>query len=71
MKCSSLLAVSLATAVAALSILDLDQQTVLGGSSADDRYLIELAGGEQRWIKEDEKWSLKRVRLILANKLLL
>ena len=62
MKYSALFAASLATVVAALSILDPDQQTVFGGSSVDDRYLIELAGGEQRWIKEDEKWSLKRVR---------
>ncbi|KAF2431331.1 Zn-dependent exopeptidase [Tothia fuscella] len=26
----------------------------------NDLYLIELAGGEQRWIEEDEKWVLRR-----------
>ena len=29
-----------------------------------DEFLIELAPGETRWIKEDEKWELRRVRYI-------
>jgi hypothetical protein len=27
-----------------------------------DEYLVELAPGETRWITEDEKWKLRRVR---------
>jgi len=26
-----------------------------------DEYLIELSPGETRWIKEDEKWELRKV----------
>lgn len=27
-----------------------------------DKYLVELAPGETRWVTEDEKWELRRVR---------
>ena len=36
-------------------------QKVLGSDSAPQRYLIETAPGETRWIFEDEKWELRRV----------
>ncbi len=39
-------------------------QKVLGSNSAPQRYLIETAPGETRWILEDEKWELRRVRLV-------
>ena len=29
-----------------------------------DRYLIELAPGETRWVTEEDKWALKRVWLL-------
>lgn len=29
-----------------------------------DEYLIELAPGETKWITEDEKWALRRVRFL-------
>jgi leucyl aminopeptidase len=29
--------------------------------SVVDKYLIELAPGETRWVTEEEKWALKRV----------
>lgn len=33
------------------------------GVPADlERYLVELAPGETRWVTEDEKWELRRVR---------
>jgi len=38
------------------------KQAPLDAGAAEDRYLIELAPGETRWIKEDEKWALRRVR---------
>ncbi len=36
---------------------------VLNGDSgiAQERYLIELAPGELRWVSEEEKWELRRV----------
>jgi hypothetical protein len=43
-----------------------DPQVVLQDPQAavaePDEYLIELSPGETRWIKEDEKWELRRVR---------
>lgn len=36
-------------------------QKVLGSDNAPQRYLIETAPGETRWILEDEKWELRRV----------
>jgi leucyl aminopeptidase len=43
-----------------------DPQVVLQDPQATvvepDEYLIELSPGETRWIKEDEKWELRRVR---------
>ncbi|GME46676.1 zn-dependent exopeptidase [Neofusicoccum parvum] len=52
---------SFAAAASALSILR-DGQAPLKEPSIDaaDEYLIELAPGETRWIKEDEKWELRR-----------
>ena len=38
-----------------------DPQATVG---EPEEYLIELSPGETRWIKEDEKWELRRVRLI-------
>lgn len=35
-------------------------QEVLHSSTEDERYLIELAPGETRWIEENEKWALRR-----------
>lgn len=29
-----------------------------------DRYLIELSPSETRWVTEDEKWALRRVRCV-------
>ena len=29
-----------------------------------DEYLIELSPGEKRWVTEDEKWALRRVRSV-------
>jgi len=51
-----------AAAVSALSLLEPDQ-AVLGDDASLERFLIELGPGDTKWISEDEKWSLRRVRL--------
>lgn len=30
----------------------------------EEEYLIELGPGDTRWIKEDEKWALRRVCIL-------
>jgi len=51
-----------AVAASTLSLLEPDQ-AVLGDDAQLERFLIELGPGDTRWISEDEKWSLRRVRL--------
>ncbi len=51
-----------AAAASALSLLEPDQ-AVLGDDASLERFLIELGPGDTEWISEDEKWSLRRVRL--------
>jgi leucyl aminopeptidase len=55
-----------AAAASALSLLEPDQ-AVLGDDAPLERFLIELGPGDTRWISEDEKWSLRRVRLPLVR----
>ena len=79
MKYSTILAGSLASTAAALSIFRPDQAPLSGVSAFDqkpltsisppqrldtdqEQFLIELNPGELRWITEDEKWVLRRVR---------
>ena len=50
------------TCALALSIPLLDQ-VGFGNDAVADRCLIEVAPGETRWIKEDEKWELRRVSI--------
>ena len=50
----------LATTSAALSFFQ-PEQAVFDAGVAEDHYLIELGPGNTRWIKEDEKWALRRV----------
>lgn len=52
-----------ATAVTAFSIPQ-SQQTALKDQTTvlDGTFLIELNPGETRWVTEDEKWALRRVR---------
>jgi bacterial leucyl aminopeptidase len=65
MKQFSVLTLAVASA-AALSIGSRLQpgQTVL---DAPEQFLVELSPGETRWITEDEKWELKRVRPITTD----
>jgi bacterial leucyl aminopeptidase len=62
---SSLLAVSVLTAVEALSIGShgngFIQQSGTHNGVEEEKYLIELAPGKTAWIVEDEKWELRRV----------
>lgn len=58
------LAVLLASAVVAGLTRKTSDQLVLGHSSETEyQYLIELGPGDTKWIVEEEKWVLKRVRL--------
>ncbi len=50
----------LSTAVATSSV-SRSQQALFQIDAKIDRYLIELAPGETRWIREDEKWALRKV----------
>lgn len=69
MKSSILLAACASgLAVQALSVPLVAQQVVdrlQSPFSEPDRYLIELAPGETRWVTEAEKWELRRVSLHL------
>lgn len=38
-----------------------NDQEVLGSAGMAEKYLIELAPGETRWIEEDDKWAMRRV----------
>lgn len=59
-----LLVVLFVSAVVAGLRRNAPDQVVLGHSSeTESRYLIELGPGDTRWIVEEEKWALKRVRL--------
>ena len=58
----SLLALS-ASVVSALSVGQPHQVSLSDQDAAVlERYLIELNPGETRWVTEDGKWDLKRVR---------
>lgn len=61
MKYSCALAL-VATAVTGLSLPQL-QQTAFHDQAPflQEKFLIELAPGDTRWVTEDEKWELKRV----------
>src|SRR5438034_946906 len=66
MKASAILALSTA-ALAAASTSPKGGQIVLQDPQPTivepDEYLIELSPGETRYVTEDEKWALRRVRL--------
>ncbi|KAL8927488.1 MAG: hypothetical protein Q9208_002293 [Pyrenodesmia sp. 3 TL-2023] len=55
--CSLIAAFAAATAA---SLVTRKDQQVLGSNTEVERYLIELAPGETRWIDEDDKWALRR-----------
>lgn len=57
----SLLALS-ALVASTLSVPE-PQQVALGNHETE-RYLIEINPGETRWVTEDDKWALRRVRLL-------
>jgi hypothetical protein len=59
----SLLALS-AAAVNARFIEPFEQDQIVINNVEAEKYLIELAPGETRWVTEDEKWELRRVRLL-------
>lgn len=61
MKYCSILAASLAATATAHSIAVAAQQQVVL-SNDPTQYLIELGPEETRWVTEDEKWALRRVR---------
>jgi leucyl aminopeptidase len=70
MKYATILAASLASTATALTILRPEQeQAVFGNSLEDEKYLIELNPGETRWVTEDDKWALKRVRILYQGPL--
>lgn len=62
MKLHALIAAGLVASAVSLSIARGPDQAFIGNEGTDeDDYLIELSPGETRWIKEDEKWELRRV----------
>ncbi len=60
MRSFSLIAALVATA-STLSLTRPDQ-AILVSDAATEQYLIELGPGNTRWVTEDEKWVLRRVR---------
>jgi len=69
MKLTPVFALCFATAATALSILHPDQ-ALLGDATDPEKYLIELSPGETRWVTEDQKWALRRVRSLSISALL-
>lgn len=72
MKSSTVLAACASgLAVQALSIPTLAQGAVqqVQGFVSPEKYLIELAPGETKWVTDAEKWALRRVsyRHLLAT----
>jgi hypothetical protein len=66
MKFSAILALSAATsALASPTVPEHLQQAPLLN---EEKFLIELGPGETRWITEDEKWELKRVRIAPSSR---
>ena len=66
MKSLLFLAISLAASAGARSLHNPNQQAIAleeQQSIGEDKYLIELSPGETKWVAEEEKWELKRVRL--------
>ena len=63
MRCLALLAAVVA-AVSAGSVLQHHQLDIQAQDeiSNQEQFLIELSPGETRWITEDEKWELRRVK---------
>lgn len=57
------LIISLFTGLATASALSFNrpEQAVFDAGAAEDRYLIEFEPGVTVWIKEDQKWALRRV----------
>ena len=65
MRSLALLALAASTASALSLQLPWDRtaQKPIGGKvESEEMYLIELEGGVTRWIKEEEKWELRKVR---------
>lgn len=62
----SLLALSAASFASARYVEQHEKdQVILNSNAADDeRYLIETAPGEQQWVTEEDKWELRRVRVL-------
>ncbi|KAL8967060.1 MAG: hypothetical protein Q9183_003091 [Haloplaca sp. 2 TL-2023] len=60
MRLLILIASELAIAAARNIVHDVQQQVLPALGEASERYLIELAPGETRWIVEDDKWALRR-----------
>jgi len=59
-----------AASVAAVSALSLPRRDQALLNHDVDKYLVELAPGETRWVTEDEKWDLRRVIAHLFEQLL-
>lgn len=60
MKCLQLAVLLASTVIAGLTRKTSDQAVL--DHSPENQYLIELDPGNTRWIAEEEKWALKRVR---------
>lgn len=59
MKLSTLLAIATAAAVSARPTLAPRADEV----AEADKYLIRLSDTEEKWVTEDEKWELRKVRI--------
>lgn len=58
----ALLVASLADVTTARIIFQAPEQAVLEASAKAEKYLVELSPGKTKWVTEDDKWALKRVR---------
>lgn len=60
---ASLLAILAHSAVARFVAEDeINRVQLYPAGSEPEKYLIELAQGDTRWVTEEEKWELRRVR---------
>jgi hypothetical protein len=64
MKLFGVFTVSLLATVGSARYIESSIQKPLSGETLDELYLIETEPGVTKWVSEEEKWELRRVRMI-------
>lgn len=62
MKISTLLAIAAAAAVSAAPLAPRADEV-----AEPDKYLIKLSETEEKWVTDEERWELRRVRILFKK----